>query len=117
MACGDGPDEERASNHFSIPFQKINSPQDLYAVPGLLSKEYDIPVPDKYFPRTETSSTNSPLSKKTTQNKIVTFDKGLLSDCHKKLVLYTSDLKKSKKCLRETAEVEDNIIVEAKTSQ
>ena len=117
MACGDGPDEERASNHFSIPFQKINSPQDLYAVPGLLSKEYAIPIPEKYFPKAETSSTNSPLSKKTVQNKIVKIDRELLGDCHDKLVQYTSDLRSTKKYLRETTEVEDNIIVESKTPQ
>lgn len=47
-ACGDGPDEERAALNFSIPFQKITSPLDLYAVPALLHKDFAMEIPEEF---------------------------------------------------------------------
>lgn len=45
-ACGDGSDEERAAIHFSIPFQKIQCPADLYSVPCLLHHDFKMAIPD-----------------------------------------------------------------------
>lgn len=47
-ACGDGPDEERAAAHFSIPFKRILCPRDLYSVPGLLRSDLAMEEPEKY---------------------------------------------------------------------
>ena len=119
VACGDGPDEERASNHFSIPFQKIKNPIDLYAVPGLLSKEFAISIPEKYFPQTEISSTVSPLStiQRKSHDNMIKINKELLSECHQQLLMYTSDLRNTKKYFRDDVKNDDGITLEFEASQ
>eukprot|EP01041_Mallomonas_annulata_P003650 gene3649-7277_t len=47
-SCGDGPDEEAAAKTFSIPFQRIKNTLDLFLVPGLLSTDIALEIPEEY---------------------------------------------------------------------
>ena len=88
-ACGDGPDEERAAAHFSIPFKKINTPADLYSVPSLLHAGLAMKPPEgfpKYIPASpDISAATSPENLLLLQG-----EKEVLVDCNRQLLGYYS---------------------------
>ena len=91
-ACGDGPDEERAAAHFSIPFKKINTPADLYSVPSLLHADLAMKPPEgfpRYVPTvTDTSTATSPENLLLLQG-----EKEVLVDCNRQLLSYYSKVR------------------------
>lgn len=88
-ACGDGPDEERAAAHFSIPFKRILSPTDLYSVPGLLRSDLAMEIPEGPPHR---NCGPSDVEENSAAHLKMKADRDVLAGCNKQLfAYYTND--------------------------